>query len=267
LLALSACAGPVGPMGPAGPEGEPGATGETGATGEPGAKGEKGDPGDPGAMGLQGLRGQDGEDGVDVVNVVGRIAEKADSLVIVQCSADGQSFRLGSGTKTTNGTVITADHVVNDMASCDIFSEAPITLLGSATVFSQEDDRDQAELDVTWTDAGEGIPGLTPALGVQPEVGAFVVVVGHPGVGASIFLEHQYTTGFVTSADPSDTLQNLGWGQYWNRGYATDAVAWHGNSGGPVFDEDGTWIGILVGAFNGGPENEGPDLSLVLPLL
>jgi S1-C subfamily serine protease len=94
-----------------------------------------------------------------------------------------------------------------------------------------------------------------------------VIVVGHPGVGASIFLEHQYTTGFVTSADPGDTLQNLGWGSYWERGYATDAVAWHGNSGGPVFDEDGTWIGILVGAFNGSARNEGPDLTLVLPLL
>ncbi len=213
-----------------------------------------------------GVPGNPGEDGVDVVNVVGRIAEKAQALVIVQCSEDGDSFRLGSGTKTAQGTVITAEHVIKDMSSCDIFSEAPITLLGSATQFTQEGDRDQAELEVVWTDEGEGIRGLVPELGVQPELGEFVVVVGHPGVGASIFLEHQYTTGFVTSADPSDTLRNLGWGQYWANGYATDAVAWHGNSGGPVFASDGTWIGILVGAFNGGPRNEGPDLSLVLPL-
>ena len=116
-------------------------------------------------------------------------------------------------------------------------------------------------------DSGDAIEGLVPDLGVQPEVGAFVVVVGHPGVGASIFLEHQYTTGYVTSADPGSTLDNLGWGRYWEHGYATDAVAWHGNSGGPVFDEDGVWIGILVGAFNGSERNEGPDLSLVIPLL
>lgn len=229
-----------------------------------GLRGEQGESGDPG---LQGLRGEPGDDGVDVLNAVGRIAEKADALVIVQCSEDGESFRLGSGTKTAYGTVITAEHVIEDMTSCDIYSEAPITLLGTTTHFIQQGERDQAELDVTWTADGEAIEGLVPELGVQPPVGSFVIVVGHPGVGASIFLEHQYTTGYVTSADPGDTLENLGWGDYWERGYATDAVAWHGNSGGPVFDEDGVWIGILVGAFNGSSRNEGPDLSLVIPLL
>jgi S1-C subfamily serine protease len=251
-------------MGPSGPPGEPGAPG---VEGTPGPQGEQGEPGDPGELGPQGEPGADGENGVNVANAVGRIAEKGAALVIVQCTEDGDSYRLGSGTKTANGTVITAEHVITDMSSCDIFSEAPITLLGSATTFTQQGSRDQAELEVTWTDAGEAIRGLTPELGVQPEVGDFVVVVGHPGVGASIFLEHQYTTGYVTSSDPSDTLEELGWGTYWERGYATDAVAWHGNSGGPVFDADGTWIGILVGAFNGSRQNEGPDLTLVLPLL
>jgi S1-C subfamily serine protease len=267
LLATSACEGPMGPMGPSGLQGDPGEPGAPGAIGAQGEPGERGDPGDRGEAGLQGLTGEAGDDGIDVLNAVGRIAEKASALVIVQCSEDGENFRLGSGTKTANGTVMTAEHVVDDMTSCDIFSEAPITLLGTATDFTQEGARDQAELDVTWTDAGEAIDGLEPALGVQPEVGTFVIVVGHPGVGASIFLEHQYATGFVTSADPGDTLQNLGWGRYWERGYATDAVAWHGNSGGPVFDEEGTWIGILVGAFNGSERNEGPDLTLVLPML
>lgn len=262
-----ACTGPMGPMGPAGVQGEPGESGEPGADGAPGEKGEKGDSGGRGEPGVQGLRGEVVSYGVDVVNVVAGIAEMADALVIVQCSEDDENFRLGSGTKTAQGTVITAEHVISDMTSCDIFSEAPIKLLGTATSFTQQGDRDQAELEVDWTEEGDAIEGLVPDLGVQPEVGAFVVVVGHPGVGASIFLEHQYTTGYVTSADPGSTLDNLGWGRYWEHGYATDAVAWHGNSGGPVFDEDGVWIGILVGAFNGSERNEGPDLSLVIPLL
>lgn len=260
-------------MGLQGEPGEPGATGATGAVGAQGAQGEKGDPGDQGEVGLQGLPGSNGSAGstdsrgVDVANVVGRIAERADALVIVQCTKDGDNYRLGSGTKTTGGTVITAEHVIADMTECDIFSEAPITLLGTTTEFVQQGERDQAELTVSWTGDGEAIEGLTPTFGVQPALGEFVVVVGHPGVGSSIFLEHQYTTGYVTSADPAETLEDLGWGTYWERGYATDAVAWHGNSGGPVFDEAGTWIGILVGAFNGGKQNAGPDLSLVLPLL
>ena len=52
---------------------------------------------------------------------------------------------------------------------------------------------------------------------------------------------------------------------YWQSSWSTDAVAWHGNSGGPVFNA-GEWVGILVGGFNGGPDNAGPDLSIVLPL-
>jgi S1-C subfamily serine protease len=238
-----------------------------GPRGQEGEPGIKGDPGEVGASGEAGPIGAPGDAGLDVVNVVGRIAEKADALVIVQCTEDGDSYRLGSGTKTRDGTVITAEHVIDDMTSCDIFSEAPAKRLGVSTSFTQQGERDQAELDVTWTVEGEDIPGLVPLMGVRPDVGELIVVVGHPGVGGSIFLEHQYTTGFVTAADPAATLDDLGWGEYWSEGYTTDAVAWHGNSGGPVFDAEGNWIGILVGAFNGSPRNEGPDLTLVLPLL
>jgi S1-C subfamily serine protease len=254
-------------MGPMGPAGERGEKGEPGEPGEPGPQGEPGAPGLPGERGLNGEVGLNGVSGINVANVIGLVAENAQALVIVQCTADDQSFRLGSGTKTEAGTVLTAQHVVDGMSRCDIYSEAPITKLGVASVFTQAGQRDQAELSMSWTEAGDAITGLAPQFAVQPHAGDFVLVVGHPGVGASIFLEHQYTTGYVSSADPEATLRALGFGEYWSGGYATDAVAWHGNSGGPVFDEDGAWIGMLVGAFNGGAENEGPDLSLVIPLL
>lgn len=260
------CAGDPGPMGPSGPQGEPGETGERGPAGEPGAPGEPGSAGPAGPEGAPGAAGEDGEDAIDVVNVVGGVAEHAEALVIVQCTVDGQSYQLGSGTKTSDGGVLTAEHVVADAQVCDIFSEEPIRLLGSSRSFVQRGVQDQIELDVVWTEEGEEIPGLEPQLGVRPPVGAFVVVVGHPGVGANIFREHVYTTGFVTVADPAETLRQVGYGEYWAEGYATDAVAWHGNSGGPVFDESGAWIGMLVGSFNGDSHNLGPDLSLVIPL-
>lgn len=255
-----ACGGTPGPMGPAGPQGEQGEQGEQGPQGEAGPVGPQGE------QGLRGLAGDDGRDAIDVANIVGDVAEDADALVIVQCTNDGESYQLGSGAKTRDGTVLTAHHVAGDMASCDIFSEQPITLLGSMTSIAQRDDRDQVELAVAWTEEGEQIEGLVPRWNVRPDVGEFVVVVGHPGVGANIFLEHSYTTGYVTAADPAETLRQLGYGDYWAEGYATDAVAWHGNSGGPVFDENGAWIGMLVGSFNGDRHNLGPDLTLVIPL-
>jgi S1-C subfamily serine protease len=253
-------------MGPTGPRGEPGEQGEQGLPGEPGPTGEPGTVGLPGEQGLRGLSGDDGRDAINVANVVGDIAESAEALLIVQCTNDGESYQLGSGTKTRAGTVLTAHHVAGGMTSCDIFSEQPITLLGSSVSVEQRGVRDQVEISMAWTDEGESIAGLLPRRNVRPDVGEFVVVVGHPGVGANIFIEHSYTTGYVTAEDPAETLRQLGYGEYWNQGYATDAVAWHGNSGGPVFDENGFWIGMLVGSFNGDRHNLGPDLSLVIPL-
>ena len=82
-------------------------------------------------------------------------------------------------------------------------------------------------------------------------------------------METQYTSGFVTSADVSVTLSSNVFDAaiFWADGYTVDAVAWHGNSGGAVFNEKGEWICLLVGAYNGGPENEGPDLCVVIPVL
>jgi S1-C subfamily serine protease len=254
-------------MGPMGPAGERGPMGEPGQDGLAGPQGEPGEPGPQGERGLQGEVGLDGVSGINVANVIGLVAENAQALVIVQCTVGDGSYRLGSGTKTEAGTVVTAQHVVDGMSTCDIYSELPITKLGTSSEFTQAGQRDQVELSMSWTEAGDAIIGLAPQYGVQPSTGDFVLVVGHPGVGASIFLEHQYTTGYVSSADPEGTLRALGFGEYWSRGYATDAVAWHGNSGGPVFDQYGAWIGMLVGAFNGSEKNEGPDLSLVIPLL
>jgi len=125
---------------------------------------------------------------------------------------------------------------------------------------------------MSWTVDAAGLPGLTPAPNALPAIGALVTVVGHPGLYDGLSLEHQYTTGLVTATDLSGTLAsvpafaNAGMQTLWASGWSTDAVAWHGNSGGPVFDANGNWIGVLVGAFNGGPDNQGPDLSVALAL-
>jgi hypothetical protein len=39
-----------------------------------------------------------------------------------------------------------------------------------------------------------------------------------------------------------------------------------GQRWGPAFNQQGEWIGVLVGAFNGAARNERPDRSIVTPL-
>jgi S1-C subfamily serine protease len=244
-----------------------------GAPGPAGRDGVDGTPGAPGPAGPTGSPGESGRAGTDALNataVVEGVARSASAFVIVECTSDGTTFQDGSGTKTDAGTVITAQHVVADQSTCRVYSEAPVTLLGTATAMNQIGTEDQAELTMRWTRAGDEIAGLSPNPGVSPEVGDFVVVVGHPGLYDGIALEHQYTTGLVTAVDLQATLAEVpaleGHDQSWKGGWSTDAVSWHGNSGGPVFNENAEWIGILVGAFNGASDNEGPDLSVVIPL-
>jgi len=246
--------------------------GTNGRDGAPGAPGSQGERGADGADGVRGATGPAGAPGKSPPNVVAGVAKRAAAIVIVECT-DGDEIGDGSGTKTDTGTVITAMHVVDDMTSCKVYSQAPVVLLGTMTLATQRGTRDEAELSMNWTADGSSIPGVTPSLGVVPAIGDLVTVVGHPGVYDGLALEHQYTTGFVTATDLTATLAsvptlvNAGLATRWAQSWSTDAVAWHGNSGGPVFDAAGNWIGILVGAFNGARNNQGPDLSVVLPLL
>lgn len=244
--------------------------GGEGSPGEPGRDGTPGTSGPAGARGAPGVSGPAGRDALDPSNVVDGIVAKAAAVVIVECTEDGLTFSGGSGTKTTAGTVITAEHVFGENTTCDVYTEAPVTLLGSATSVDYRGERDEIELTMAWTAAGNAVAGIAPLLGTAPEIGDLVTVVGHPGLYDGVTLEHQYTTGHVTATSLQATFSTVplldGKATAWESGWSTDAVAWHGNSGGPVFDAGGNWIGILVGAFNGGADNEGPDLSVVLPL-
>lgn len=243
--------------------------GEKGGDGSPGAAGLPGEPGQQGQPGARGPTGTPGSSAQSTSAIVAGVAAKALAIVIVECT-DGARFGDGSGTKTSGGTVVTAQHVVSDLPDCNIYSESPVALLGTATAYAQRAGRDQVELTVDWTAAGAGIQGLSRKLAALPSIGDLITVVGHPGLYDGLVQEHQYTTGFVTATNLQATFAAVpalaGRAAAWAQAWSTDAVAWHGNSGGPVFDADGNWIGILVGGFNGTPDNEGPDLSVVLPL-
>jgi S1-C subfamily serine protease len=250
-----------------GPPGEQGLQGVQGIQGDPGANGEDGAPGAPGETNPTELSSS----GATPSEVVGSVLSKAAAIVIVECT-DGDTWGDGSGTKTDTGTVLTAMHVLDGMKSCNIYSQAPVALLGSMKSSAQRGSRDEVELTINWSADGAAIAGVAPTRGVIPKLGDLVTIVGHPGVYDGLSLEHQYTTGFVTATDLSatlaavPTLKNAGLATRWAQSWSTDAISWHGNSGGPVFDAQGRWIGVLVGGFNGDSRNEGPDLSVVLPL-
>ena len=240
-----------------------------GEDGRDGAPGLPGLPGEPGAPGARGPTGATGSSARRTSDIVAGVAAKASAIVIVECT-DGVSYGDGSGTKTSGGTVLTAQHVVDDLPDCSIYSESPVALLGTVTAYAQRAGRDEVELSVEWTAAGATIPGVSRQLSTVPSIGDLITVVGHPGLYDGLVLEHQYTTGFVTATNLQATFAAVpalsGRAVTWAQGWSTDAVAWHGNSGGPVFDADGNWIGVLVGGFNGTRDNEGPNLSVVLPL-
>jgi len=252
-----------------GENGRDGAEGPQGGQGIQGIPGTDGTDGSNGAVGAVGATGAPGGDALTPSSIISTIASRASSVVLLVCS-DGVGSFAGSGTKTNSNTLLTAMHVIDGMTTCTVYSEAPVTDLGNVTTFLQHGQADLVELEVAWTPAGAAIDGIAPTLGAQPAIGDLVTVVGHPSLYDGLALELQYTSGFVTATNLSATVANVPaladravlWAQAWS----TDAVAWHGNSGGPVFDDQGSWIGILVGGFNGDADNTGPDLSVVLPL-
>jgi S1-C subfamily serine protease len=231
-----------------------------------GARGEMGLSGSPGVMGPAGIVGPSGEDAEDFSSMTMALAPFAESLVGVLCCetadpADPDNLcAWGSGVKTALTRVSTARHVVDGMTVCEIVSGTSTTVLGTSTEILVSAEADLAQIEV----ASLSGPVVPSVVAYQPELGEPVIVVGQPDTALGPAYENQYTFGHVTAKRLDDTL-NAAEITDWPNAFSIDAVAWHGNSGSAVFNEDGVCIGLLVGGLNGGPENAGPDTSIVLP--
>lgn len=239
-----------------GETGPAGAIGRTGANGAPGDVGPQGSTGGNGAPGAAGLNGKDAEDFQALSNLIAPFAE---SLVgIGCCNTDFSVCSGGSGVKLASDRVYTAKHVIANMSSCSIFDGQDSHLLSTSAVFFVFTD-DLAYIQVT-------VPGpVVPLLSkYSPTLGEPLVVVGQPGEFGIQAFENQYTFGHVTATDLSLTFAAVSIVD-WPRAFSTDAVAFHGNSGGAVFNKTGVAVGLLVGGFNGADTNTGPDTSIVLP--
>jgi S1-C subfamily serine protease len=149
------------------------------------------------------------------------------SVVIIRAG-----HNLGTGVIVAdNGTILTADHVVSGAASITVtFADGTVA---SATVASADTTTDIATL------TPEKLPQVVvPAtLGGTADVGDAVVAIGNP-----LGLTDSVSAGVVSGLDRSaktDTGKRTGLIQF-------DASVNPGSSGGPLLDDRGMVIGIVV---------------------
>jgi S1-C subfamily serine protease len=264
LLVVAACQGPPGPAG------KDGAMGAMGAMGTRGESGPSGTAGPQGAMGAVGPTGKDGQTLSDVLqSVLTNVVARRSAILVIYCSADGQSWVHGTGTKLSDGRFLTAAHVVQGMTMCYLRTEGnadPIEPGSMMTWVQPVAGRDLAIMSMAWSSGGASLTGFEMLVNYAPAVGELVLTVTYP---LNLIHNVQYTFGFVTGTlDASlaggaiSGLPGVDAGVYWSGAWSTDAAITGGSSGGPVFDARGRLIGIVVGE----PSDAHLDLAYVLPI-
>ena len=151
----------------------------------------------------------------------------APSVVAIRTGRD-----LGTGVIVAdNGTIVTADHVIAGATSITVtFADGTVT---DATVVSADKSLDIATL----------VPAKLPqvvvpaALGGAADVGAPVVAIGNP-LGLTDSVSAGVVSGLGRSAE-TDAGKRSGLIQF-------DAAVNPGSSGGPLLDNRGMVIGIVV---------------------
>ncbi len=127
-----------------------------------------------------------------------------------------------------NGTIVTNNHVVKDAKSVSVTlddgTELPAKIIG----------RDpRTDLAVLKVDAGHPLPYIQLGDSSQAKVGEWVVAMGNPyGLG-----------GTVTAGIVSGLGRDIGSGPY-DSFLQIDAPINRGNSGGPLFTQDGRVVGV-----------------------
>ncbi len=142
---------------------------------------------------------------------------------------------LGSGfIVTADGRIVTNNHVVKDATdihvTLDDGRELPATVVGSDA---------KTDLAVLQVKSTEPLPHLALGNSDAARVGDWVVAVGNPfGLG-----------GTVTAGILSARGRQIGQGPY-DDFLQIDAPINRGNSGGPLFAQDGTVIGVNTAIFS-----------------
>jgi serine protease Do len=127
-----------------------------------------------------------------------------------------------------NGTIVTNNHVVKDATSVEVTLSDGTDL--TAKVIGRDPRTDIAVLKV---DAGHKLPYIQLGNSTDVEPGQWVVAMGNPfGLGGSV------TAGIVSALG-----RDIGDGPY-DQFIQVDAPINKGNSGGPLFTQDGKVVGM-----------------------
>lgn len=157
-----------------------------------------------------------------------------------------------SGVHIGNGYVLTAAHVVAASVKASKDKPVPVT--------TRDDQGNEADAEVLWS--SEKYDLALVKIAAAPEAAEMVcrqLVIGEPvmAYGNPSTLRFARSWGRV-----STTEQAIG---RWPRAVAIDAAVMPGSSGGPLFDEAGFLIGIVVGAAN--PAAGYAGFSFIVPAL
>lgn len=137
----------------------------------------------------------------------------------------------------SNGLILTAAHVVKDSNNFLVKVADGNSVLGE--IVYVDPNKDFAFIDIDYND-------LTPSVFAadNPKVGDDIYIIGSP---LDYPLFNVTTFGKVSKLDVND-IDYYCW--YDTPMLIVDAASWPGNSGGPVFNENGEIIGILVGGYD-----------------
>jgi|688.fasta_scaffold365250_1 hypothetical protein len=218
--------GPQGIQGLMGPKGDKGVTGDRGPQGIQGLTGATGPKGDTGATGKDGV-------GFSASAIIRSLITKVEPAIYkINC---GTSVGTGFGIDITInsnatakgyvGSVITNYHVVKNCLGSNVSVTQNGRNLGGYT-WSWDLENDLALIHTLGK-----VETLSPAQ-TKPSRGDFVVAFGNP-----YGLEGSVSSGIVSNLD-EDTI-------------VTDAAIDPGNSGGPLVNEQGEFIGVNSWGWDG----------------
>jgi S1-C subfamily serine protease len=207
-----------------------------------------------GNIGPTGPAGAAGERGESFNQASRRILNKLKSFQagVVNLQCNGAS---GSGTRISSDTVVTAFHVIDGATNCVIRSNNLQVAIGTQLSRSPSG-RDIGYIrGITFY---SDIPIIEQTKDKLPLVGDLLVLMSYPSLFTN---DLQTTIGFVTDDNAQNSLGSMG--LEWRDSIVSDMSAGGGSSGGPVFNEDGQFVGIHVGGFSGA-EGGGTELNFQL---